>query len=154
MTIQIETRAGRCGAICAALLAGLPEWFGIPASNEAYARDAENWEVWLAIGGAPVGLMLLKAHGLGALEIHLLAVERARRRAGIGRALVAAAEARAREEGRVFLTVKTRGPSIPYAPYEETRRFYEGVGFVGLEEFNEIWGPENPCLFMAKALGG
>jgi hypothetical protein len=49
--------------------------------------------------------------------------------------------------------VKTRGPSLPYEPYERTRAFYLAMGFTPLEEFTEIWGPENPCLFMVKAVG-
>jgi len=26
------------------------------------------------------------------------------------------------------------------------------MGFAALEEFTELWGPENPTLFMAKAI--
>jgi hypothetical protein len=31
---------------------------------------------------------------------------------------------------------------------------YEGVGFRGLEEIIEIWGPENPCLIMLAPASG
>jgi len=55
--------------------------------------------------------------------------------------------------GARFLTVKTRGPSAPYEPYDRTRRFYQALGFAALEETTAYWGPENPTLVMAKAIG-
>jgi len=62
------------------------------------------------------------------------------------------AEALARAEGRRFVMVKTQGPSANYEPYERTRRFYEALGYVALEELDIGWGPENPTLIMAKAI--
>lgn len=55
---------------------------------------------------------------------------------------------------RRYLTVKTRGPSAPTPSpeYDETRAFYRACGFAALEEFKTLWNPENPALFMAKAL--
>jgi len=150
--IEVETRDGGCGRICRELLTGLPEWFGKAESNDAYEVDAETKPTWLARDhGESVGLMILKRHEC-ALEIWLMATRRDLRRQGVGRALVAEAEAEARRNGLTFLTVKTLGPSEPYEPYAETRAFYRAVGFTPLEEFTEIWDSENPCLFMAKAL--
>jgi GNAT superfamily N-acetyltransferase len=151
--IRTSLRQSGCGALCAAVLATLPEWFGLAESNAGCEADAEALPTWVArADGADAGLLILKTHFAATLEIHLLAVRRDRRGGGIGRALVEAAAAEARRDGRVMLTVKTRGPSIPYEPYEQTRAFYEACGFVPLEEFVEIWGPENPCLFMARPL--
>lgn len=153
--IEIEHRQGGCGRLCEDVLSTLPEWFGIAESNAAYAADAETLPVFVAReGGADAGLMILKAHFATTLEIHFLAVRRDLRGRGLGRALARAAAAEAQRDGRHMLTVKTRGPSAPYAPYEETRAFYEACGFMPLEEFTEIWGPENPCLVMAKPLVG
>jgi GNAT superfamily N-acetyltransferase len=153
MTIILKLEPAGSGAICRSILAQLPEWFGLPESNAAYERTAEAGPAWLALqDGQGVGLMLLKPHFADALEIELLIVRRELHRAGAGRALVDRAVTLARAQGRRFLTVKTRGPSLPYAPYERTRAFYLAVGFVALEEFIEIWGPENPCLFMVKAV--
>ena len=70
----------------------------------------------------------------------------------MGAALVNQALVEAHSLGRPYLTVKTRGPSLPYEPYERTRAFYEAVGFQPLEEFTEIWGPDNPCLIMIKSV--
>lgn len=151
--IEVTRHEGGCGALCAEVLATLPEWFGLPASNAAYAADAEALPTWVARAeGAEAALMILKPHFATALEIHVLAVRRDLRGRGLGRALVETAVAEARREGRPMLTVKTRGPSLPYAPYEETRAFYEACGFLALEEIIEVWGPENPCLLMARPL--
>ena len=153
MTIEIRHAPSGSGGICRSILAELPEWFGIPESNTAYKRLAETGPAWIArLDGGDIGVMVLKPHFAGTLEIELLAVRPARHRGGAGRALVEQAVALARAQGRRFLTVKTRGPSAPYEPYERTRAFYEAMGFTALEEFTEIWGPENPTLLMAKVV--
>jgi GNAT superfamily N-acetyltransferase len=153
MSLSIEHRPAGSGAICRTILAGLPEWFGLPASNAEYENLAEAGPAVVALeDGEPVGLMLLKDHFGETLEIYFLAVRRDRHRAGVGRALVEQAEAAAAAAGARFLSVKTRGPSKPYAPYERTRRFYQGMGFTALEEFPDLWDPENPALFMAKTV--
>jgi len=142
------------GADCAAILAELPEWFGIPESNADYAAHAEREQAWVAEeGGQALGLMTLVDQGFSAIDIHLIAVRPQAHRRGVGRALVGKAVAAARELGKRYLTVKTRGPSLPYEPYERTRAFYEAVGFEPLEELMEIWGPENPCLIMILRVG-
>ncbi|HXQ09565.1 MAG TPA: GNAT family N-acetyltransferase [Caulobacteraceae bacterium] len=151
MTIEIRLAPSGSGDLCQSILAELPEWFGIPESNAEYEHLAETGPAWVAsLAGQDIGLMVLKPHFSDTLEIELLAVRAARHRGGAGRALVEQAVALARAEGRRFLTVKTRGPSAPYEPYERTRAFYQAMGFAALEEFTEIWGPENPALLMAR----
>jgi hypothetical protein len=57
------------GAECAAILASLPEWFSIPASNAAYAERAGSQGAWLAmIESEAVGIMILEPHGESAVE--------------------------------------------------------------------------------------
>lgn len=147
MTFNIVRRPA--GAECVSILAELPEWFGIPQSNAEYAAAAEREQAWVAeAAGEPLGLMVLMDHGFAAIDVHLLAVRPQAHRKGLGRALIDQALAVTRELGKPYLTVKTQGPSSGYEPYARTRRFYEAVGFQGLEEFTEIWGPENPCLIM------
>lgn len=147
MTLKIVRRPA--GADCASILAELPQWFGIPQSNAEYAEAAERDLAWVAEDrDGPIGVMVLTDHGFTAIEIHLLAVRPGVHRRGVGRALVEQARAVARELGKPYVTVKTRGPSLPYEPYERTRAFYEATGFEPLEELTEIWGPENPCLIM------
>ncbi|WP_374532320.1 GNAT family N-acetyltransferase [Phenylobacterium sp.] len=142
------------GADCNTILAELPDWFGIPASNAAYAQAAEREETWVAeTGGDPLGLMVLTDQGFSAIDVHLLAVRPHLHGRGVGKALIAQARTLAAARGKPYLTVKTQGPSREYAPYRRTRLFYEAVGFAPLEEFTEIWGPENPCLVMIMPTG-
>lgn len=144
--------AGR-GAACAALLAALPDWFGQPESNAAYVRDVETMACWAAWDGDELlGFVALCAHRGWSREIHVMGVRPGQQRSGVGRALVAAAEAAARADGVRWLLVKTLGPSHPDPHYARTRAFYEAVGFEPLEELLDLW-PGNPCLLMIKPLG-
>ncbi len=142
------------GAICAEILATLPEWFGLPASNAAYARDVGAMPMLVAQeGGKAVGFLALNRHTPHAAEIHVMGVRPEFHLQGLGRALVAAAEAWCRARGIAFFTVKTRSPSAPDPNYAKTIGFYESMGFVPIEEFPTLWDPQNPALMMAKYLG-
>jgi GNAT superfamily N-acetyltransferase len=139
------------------LLGLLPGWFGIPASNEQYIRDASTLPTYLARpadepGVQPAGVLLAHRHFAEAAEIHLLAVQPDLHRHGAGRALIHALEADLVADGCTLLQVKTQGPSHPDAGYALTRLFYTAVGFRPLEERTDIWGPQNPCLIMIKPL--
>lgn len=52
-----------------------------------------------------------------------------------------------------LLEVKTLGPSHPDPAYARTRRFYEKMGFLALEE-TDLWGEDTPCPIMVKSLAG
>lgn len=139
------------------LLGLLPAWFGIPASNEQYIRDAGELPTYLArpVGDPsadPVGVLLERRHFPEAAEIHLMAVRPDLHRHGVGRALVEALEADLVADECALLQVKTQGPSHPDAGYALTRLFYAAVGFRPVEERTDIWGPQNPCLIMVKVL--
>jgi ribosomal protein S18 acetylase RimI-like enzyme len=141
----------------ARLLGLLPTWFGIPASNDQYIRDAAEMPTYLARPTAepsadPVGVLLVRRHFPAAAEIHLMAVQPDLHRHGVGRALVGAVEADLVADGCAVLQVKTQGPSHPDAGYALTRLFYTAVGFIPVEERTDIWGPQNPCLIMVKPL--
>jgi ribosomal protein S18 acetylase RimI-like enzyme len=145
------------------LLLSLPGWFGIDAANAAYIEAARELPTYLARAAAnagrnadaapqPVGVLLARRHFQPSAEIHLMAVDPDLHRQGVGRALVAALEADLISDGCQFLQVKTLGPSHPDPGYALTRRFYTSLGFMPLEELADIWGPQNPCLVMVKAL--
>jgi GNAT superfamily N-acetyltransferase len=141
------------GAICAEILAALPHWFGMPESNAAYIRDVESMPMFAVMEGEePLGFLALGRPTAAAMEIHVLGVRPELHRGGIGRALVARAEAFARESGARFLTVKTLSARDPDPGYAKTRAFYAGVGFHEIEEFPELWSPDNPAVLMLKVL--
>jgi len=138
---------------CERILRGLPEWFGIESANQQYITDLSTMPTLVAEErGAVVGFLTQKHHNSSSSEIHCLAVDWSLHRNGIGRALVAAAEQRVISMGVRLFEVKTRGPSEPDEGYEKTRRFYEAMGFIPLEETTALWGPENPALIMVKPL--
>lgn len=134
------------------LLAALPDWFGIPEANAGYVAAARTLPTYLARDdGGVLGALLVKRHFPASAEVYLLAVAPGRHRQGIGRALVAAAEADLARQGVRILQVKTLGPSRPNEPYARTRAFYAALGFIPVEEFADLW-PGNPCLLLAKPL--
>jgi GNAT superfamily N-acetyltransferase len=139
------------------LLALLPTWFGIPASNASYIENSRHLPTYLARpasdpAAVPAGALLIRRHFPGAAEIDLMLVDPGLHRSGIGRALVRAAEADLIADGCELLQVKTLGPSHPDAGYALTRQFYAAVGFRPLEELTDLWGPDNPCLILVKTL--
>jgi GNAT superfamily N-acetyltransferase len=143
------------------LLRSLPDWFGIESSIVEYVIKARELPTYLAwpSGGSPVpdterlpvGVLLVARHFPAAAEIYLMAVEPALHRRGIGRALIEAAEADLIADGVELVQVKTLGPSLPDASYDQTRQFYSRMGFRPLEEIHDLW-PGNPCLVMVKVL--
>lgn len=140
--------------ICEAILRALPEWFGIESATLEYIEGVAELPTFAARdeNGEAMGFLSLKLHTARAAEVWVMAVLPALHRRGVGRALVATAEEYLRDRTFEFLQVKTLGPSHPSERYRRTRQFYEGVGFVPLEEIHGLWSPDNPCLVMVKAL--
>jgi len=141
------------GAVCAEILASLPDWFGIPESNAAYKRDVEFLPMFVAEeDGRAQGFIALERHTPHAFEIHVLGVRPELHRKGLGRALVARAESLVRDSGARFLTVKTLSESHPDPGYAKTRAFYAAMSFVPIEEFATLWNPDNPAVMLLKVL--
>jgi GNAT superfamily N-acetyltransferase len=92
--------------------------------------------------------------GAGVAEILWMAVSSERRRMGIGTRLLSAIEDELRVEGSKLLEVKTLAAEARYAPYDDTRRFYEGSGFLPVETMDPYpgWEPGNPCAIYVKPL--
>ena len=153
--IVAEHDADRRAAICRDLLGRLPDWFGISEAVEKYIDEVRSRSMLVALDefDAIVGFAALARVTPGAAELHLIAVLPSLHRHGVGRALVHSIEAAARAQGAAMLLVKTLAPSVEYEPYNATRAFYRGCGFVPLAIFPTLWDPENPCLLMGKSLG-
>lgn len=135
------------------LLATVPEWFGLPEANADYIEAARAKETWTVRNdaGKVIGLTLVDRHFPHVAELHLMVVDRDHHGQGVGAAMVQAVEEDARKRGVQLLEVKTLGASHPDEGYARTRLFYERAGFLALEE-TDLWGEENPCLFMVKPL--
>lgn len=135
-------------ALCESVLRDLPEWFGIEDATRAFIRDVAELPTF---GVDRDAILSLKVHNAQAAEVYVMGVRRTRHRQGLGTALLSAAEEYLRARGVEYLQVKTLGPSYADEGYERTRAFYEGRGFVPLEELHHLW-EQNPCLLMVKRL--
>jgi GNAT superfamily N-acetyltransferase len=141
------------GALCAEILAALPQWFGMPASNQAYIRDVEAMPMWAAYDEERLlGFLALGRPTPHVFEVHVVGVKPNRHRHGTGRALMEMAAAHARARGLRFLTVKTLSARDPDPGYAKTRAFYEAMGFVAVDELPELLSPDNPAVLMLKVL--
>src|SRR5262245_31496067 len=97
ITITRESDADSRAGICRDLLAALPDWFGLPESNARFEREVRDLPMWVArLGGKPVGFATTRQHFPATAELHLIAIDPAHHRQGIGARLVAALEAHLR----------------------------------------------------------
>lgn len=152
--LEIEIRTGGSGELCRRLLKALPEWFGLPESNDRYADTADHALAVIArVDGREVGLLTLIRHTPVAAEIDVMAIAPEYHRRGVGRALLARAERLLTQDGAEFLQVKTLSDSRNYEPYARTRAFYRACGFRALQEFPDLWDAENPALQLVKYIG-
>ena len=145
--VEVEVPAER-SRVAEALLRDLPEWFGIESATRHYIEAAAGLPTFVV--PPDQGFLCVKRHTAEAAELYVLGVRRALHRRGIGRALVAAAELWCRQRGVRFLQVKTLGSSREDEGYAATRRFYEALGFVALEELTGLWEAGNPTLLLVK----
>ncbi len=139
--------------LCAPILRALPDWFGIESATRQYIQDIDGLPTFLAqIESETIGFLSLKLHNSYAAEIHVMGILPGWHKQGIGRALLEAAQNWLRTQGVEYLQVKTLSASHPDPFYARTRAFYNRLGFRPLEEFPSLWGSENPCLLLVKAL--
>ncbi len=147
---EIEDPAAR-SRIAEAVLRDLPEWFGIEEATQAYIEEAAELPTFAV--PPDDAFLCLKQHTPRAAELYVMGVRKALHRQGLGRALVAAAEAWCRAHAVRYLQVKTLGPSRSSRGYDATRAFYEALGFVALEELHGLWDADNPTLLLVKDVG-
>ncbi|MBT8493704.1 MAG: GNAT family N-acetyltransferase [Deltaproteobacteria bacterium] len=139
--------------LCRQVLGELPAWFGIPEAVDDYVAAVAELPMF-AVGrnGKDAGMLVLRSSYDEACEIYVMGVRPQLHRQGLGRALLEAAEDFARSQGFRLLYVKTLGPSREDEHYARTRRFYEALGFVPVEELDGVFGRGNPCLILVKPL--
>ncbi len=140
-------------AVAETILRDLPDWFGIEEATLGYIAMAGRLPMLVARAeGLAVGFLCLEQATPAAIDVHVVGVLHAWHRRGVGHALIAAAAESARAQGAALLTVKTLSSRHPDPGYAATRRFYEAEGFLPVAELPEHWGPDNPCLLMARVL--
>jgi len=139
----------------ARVLTTLPAWFGIPESTREYIEGAADCPCLVAReDDQTLGFLSYRRTSDCASEIYVMGVVPEHHRRGVGRLLLEACISLLADEGYGFLTVKTLAASHPSPEYARTRAFYLAMGFRPLEVFPDLWGAENPCLFLLKPIQG
>jgi len=139
--------------ICESILRSLPEWFGIEQAIKDYIEGVKDKSfTTVYVGTIPVGFIAIKDHNEYTSEVYVLGMVEELHGKGIGKKLFEKIEKELVKEGKKFLTVKTLSDSHEDRSYAKTRGFYESLNFYPLEEFKDLWGEDNPCLFMVKVL--
>ncbi len=151
--IKEEMDPKKKSEICESILRSLPEWFGIEKAMIDYIEEVKD-KLFLTVyvGSIPVGFISIKEHNEYTSELYVLGIVKDLHGRGIGKRLFGAVEERLREQGKMFISVKTLSGSHPDENYKRTRDFYRAVGFYPLEELTTLWDEENPCLIMVKPL--
>lgn len=141
--------------VCERILRSLPLWFGIEQAVIEYVETS----AWLPMivsstdeNETITGFISLRIPFPEAAEIYVMGVIPEFHRTKTGFMLVKSAEEFLKNRGVRFLQVKTLSPARESPEYEKTRLFYLSCGFTPLDEFPELWGPENPCLQLIKYL--
>lgn len=153
MDIHIRGPLFEQSANCAPILRALPQWFGIEEATQHYIDCIKTLPTFAAFDeDAYIGFLSISRFQDYAAELYVMGIHPNYHHQGIGKKLVYAAEDYLKNQGVRFFQVKTLSERHPDPFYAKTRAFYQAVGFVPLEEFPELWGPQNPCLQMIKSL--
>jgi len=155
MTIHIEGPTHAAQVECEAILRSVPEWFGIEESLLEYVANVATLPTFVIRDDQrPLGFLSLRRHFPQSWEIDCIAVHASVHNQGHGKTLLRHVEHWLAGQGARLLQVKTIAATSPNPHYAMTRRYYERMGFIGLEIFPELWAPNHPCLQMVKVLGG
>lgn len=131
--------------ISQAILADLPDWFGIPESTAEYIQKSQDMPFWASFEeSSATGFIVLKETAPRVAEIYVTGVLAAYHRKGLGHLLFDAFLAYAKDHGYEFLQVKTVRRGC-YDEYDRTCAFYESLGFVEFECFPTLWDESSPC---------
>jgi GNAT superfamily N-acetyltransferase len=139
-------------ASCDAIIASLPDWFGMEEGIRECAEAVRIQPGLVAeVDGAVAGFLTLTRPYPRTPEISWLAVHARERRRGIGRALIGTMSEQLRADGDRLVLVKTLSDRTDPGPeYAETRAFYLAMGFVPVMELDLY--PDNPIQLLALPL--
>ena len=144
---------GARSTICDSVLRSLPDWYGIEEAIVDYTKGViEGRFIAVFDDENHIGFISIHETSTYSNEVYVMGILKEFHRIGIGQRLIEKAIEISKKEGKKFLLVKTLSSKHPDKHYAKTRKFYEGVGFIPLEELPDLWGKENPCLNMIIAL--
>lgn len=136
------------------VLEKLPQWFGNRQAIDEYAKEVSDIPYWAVLNqdNECIGFFSVKIHYGHTGDIFVCGVLPEHLHQGAGNALYYAVEEYLIQNNCKYVIVKTLSEIIAYEPYEQTRKFYESIGFEPLITLTEMWDEENPCLIMIKML--
>ncbi|MAU13761.1 MAG: hypothetical protein CL607_28350 [Anaerolineaceae bacterium] len=103
--IHIDYQLSGAAGVCRPILLALPAWFGIESANQHYLEYVDANPTFIAYNGdTATGFLSLAQPFPQSAEIYVMAVHPEHHRQGVGRALVAAAEAHLRQQDARFFT--------------------------------------------------
>lgn len=151
LEIGFEKDPGRKTGIANRILRSLPRWFGIEEAIVEYVESVKELPfITITLSDKVVGFCALKInYGINA-DLYVLGILRNFHGIGMGTRMVEFIQDYCRDKGIRYMTVKTLSEKHPDPNYMKTRKFYEKCGFLPLEEFPDLWGENNPCLYMLK----
>ncbi len=150
--VKAVTEPKEKAKIAAKILLDLPAWFGIPEATKTYIDDSQTMPFFAYdLNQEAVGFISLKETSKYTVEIYCMGVLKAYHRKGFGKALIAAAEHYAVNQGYHLIQVKTV-ESGHYDIYDHTAQFYRTSGFKDFEVFKTLWDKHNPCQVLIKCL--
>ena len=137
---------------CDAIVASLPDWFGLEEGIRECAEAVRTQPGLVAeVDGEVSGFLTIARPYPQTPEISWLAVHARDRRRGVGRALIMALNDQLRTHGDRLVLVKTLSDRIDPGPeYAETRAVYLAMGFIPVAEVH--FDPENPIQLLALPL--
>jgi len=143
---------GKAEELCRRITKDLPEYFGLPECNKAYAMGVRSRHNLAAkIDNHYVGLISLDFPYPNNGNIYWMAVLRRYQKQGVGHELVDAACRLAKEKGANTITVESLSPQEADENYLKTYQFYLSTGFqplLNLKPQSHEW----KMVYMAKYL--
>lgn len=149
---MLRTLAPSDAERCDAIVAALPEWFGVEQGIEDCAAAVRSHEGLVSLAGDQVvGFVTWEDRFPETTEITWAAVHPEHHRQGHGRALVVEMLRIVGGRGIRLAVVHTLSSAAPDPYYERTRAFWQAAGFIPAAERPDLWDdPENPALLLAR----
>jgi GNAT superfamily N-acetyltransferase len=138
--------------LCRKITADLPEYFGLPDCNKAYAEGVRTRINFAAKSdGQETALLSLEFPYPKTSQVYWMGVLKSHHEQGVGHLLMNEAVKYAQIHGALTMTVETLAPSCCDENYLKTYQFYEKEGFRPLFDRQPV-GYEYPMVYMLKNL--
>ena len=137
---------------CDAIIASLPDWFGLQEGIDECARCVRTQPGLVCErGGGVIGFLTVVRPTPAVAQISWLAVHADERGRGAGTALMERLVADLAGDARLLVVETLSDREDPGPEYAATRAFYLAKGFRPAAEL-DLFGPENPIQLMSRPL--